>query len=61
MTDFLAALGLVLVFEGIAYALFPDTLRRAMAEMLMRPSPVVRWGGLLMAVIGVIVVWMVRR
>ncbi len=60
MIDLISALGLVLFLEGAAMALFPDYMRRMMAEMIETPSPVLRGAGLASAVVGVIVVWFVR-
>lgn len=54
------ALGLVLVLEGLAYALFPATLRRMVAEILSQPEGAVRLTGLAMAIIGVGIVWLIR-
>jgi uncharacterized protein YjeT (DUF2065 family) len=58
--DLLVAVGLVLVIEGIAYALFPDGMRSMMQRALDMPAQTLRFGGLLAAVIGVAVVWLVR-
>ena len=58
--DFLAALGLVLVIEGVLYALAPDAMRRMAARAALVPSESLRTGGLLAAVAGVALVWFVR-
>ncbi|NQV47661.1 MAG: DUF2065 domain-containing protein [Rhodospirillaceae bacterium] len=60
MTDLIAALGLALVLEGAAYALFPDAMRRMMAQVLEMPGSNVRMAGLAAAVLGVGVIWLVR-
>ncbi len=60
MSDFLTALGLVLVIEGVLYALFPDALRRMMALALAQPHGAVRAVGLAAAALGVAIVWLVR-
>ena len=61
MTDFLAALGLVLVIEGVLYALFPAGMRRMVADLLARPAETLRVGGLLAAALGLTLVWLARR
>jgi uncharacterized protein len=59
--DFLTALGLVLVIEGVLYALIPDRMRRMMADLLTRPSETLRIGGLVVAAVGLALVWLIRR
>jgi hypothetical protein len=60
MGDFLVALGLVFVFEGILFAAFPAIAKRAMAQAIESPEGVLRLVGILSAVAGLIVVWLVR-
>jgi uncharacterized protein len=60
VADFLTALGLVLVIEGVLYALFPGTMRRMMALMITQPPVAVRAAGLAGAALGVVIVWLVR-
>ncbi len=60
MTDFLTALGLVLVIEGAIYALFPDGMKRMMAVALALPAARLRAMGLAAAAIGILIVWLVR-
>ncbi|MGH6931558.1 MAG: DUF2065 domain-containing protein [Dongiaceae bacterium] len=58
--DLLTAIGLVLVLEGLALALMPEQAKRAMAEILARPSATLRFGGIVVLAAGVFVVWLVR-
>jgi len=60
MADFLTAIGLVLVIEGVLYALFPGTVRRMLALLMTQPPVAVRAAGLAGAALGVVVVWLVR-
>ena len=60
MDDFLTAIGLVLVIEGIIYGLFPDQMERLLATRLTMPPEFIRRSGLSMALIGIIVVWFMR-
>jgi uncharacterized protein len=60
MSDFLAALGLVFVIEGLIFAAFPLQAKRAMQSVLETPEVSLRLIGLGAALIGVIVVWLVR-
>ena len=41
MTDFLAALGLVFVIEGLVFAAFPAQAKRAMASVMATPDTTV--------------------
>ncbi|HEV2900569.1 DUF2065 domain-containing protein [Mesorhizobium sp. AaZ16] len=60
MADFLAALGLVLVVEGLVYGGFPALAKRLASEVLATPESALRVAGLAAIAIGVGVVWMVR-
>ncbi|WP_157015789.1 DUF2065 domain-containing protein [Mesorhizobium xinjiangense] len=61
MGDFLAALGLVLVIEGLIYGGFPRQAKRLAAEMQTMPEHLLRYGGLAAILFGVLIVWVVRR
>lgn len=64
MSDFwiavLTALGMILVIEGLFYALFPNGMKRMIIAVLDMPSGSLRLGGLVALVAGVVVVWLVR-
>jgi len=60
MSDFLVALGLLLVIEGTLYAAFPEGLKRMMTMVQDIPDQSLRSGGLAAIGIGVAVVWLVR-
>ena len=60
MSDFLAALGLVFVIEGLLFAAFPDAARRAVATIAITPDQTLRTTGIISAFIGLAVVWLVR-
>ena len=61
MRDLSTGLALVLVIEGILYALFPDGMKRAAARVMPVPSQMLRAAGLLAATLGVAIVWLLRR
>jgi uncharacterized protein len=61
MFDFLAAIGLFFAIEGILFAAFPLAAKRAMAAALEMPDARLRIVGLVSAVIGVAIVWLVRH
>ncbi len=60
MKDFLTALALVLVIEGIAYALFPGAVKRMMESVRVLPDGTLRGAGLLAALAGLGAVWLIR-
>jgi uncharacterized protein len=60
MSDFLAAIGLFFAIEGIVLAAFPLAVKRAMAAALETPDARLRIAGLVSALIGVLIVWLVR-
>lgn len=60
MTDFLSALGLLLVIEGVVYAAAPNLVRQALAAVLAGDDAGLRRGGLIAATIGVALLWVVR-
>jgi uncharacterized protein YjeT (DUF2065 family) len=60
MSDFLAALGLVFVIEGLVFAAFPAQAKRAMVSVMETPETTLRAIGLVSALIGLVVVWLVR-
>jgi len=60
MDDLIVALALAISIEGIAYALFPDAMKRMMSQVLEQPSSVIRTVGLMAALGGVFILWLVR-
>ena len=49
MSDFLAAVGLVFVIEGLLFAAFPDAARRAVVAVLNTPDQSLRTIGIVSA------------
>jgi uncharacterized protein YjeT (DUF2065 family) len=60
MADFVVALGLVLVLEGLLFAAFPDAAKRAMESVMQTPDAMLRIVGLGSAVIGLALIWLMR-
>lgn len=60
MSDFLVAIGLVFAIEGILFAAFPGLVRRAMAHVNETPDGALRVIGIVSAILGVVLVWLVR-
>ena len=60
MADFIVALGLVFVIEGIIFAASPGAAKRAMAHVLDTPDAPLRIIGIGSAILGVVLVWLMR-
>lgn len=60
MKDFVAALGLVFVIEGLIFAALPGPAKKAMMSVVETPEAQLRVVGIGSAVIGLILVWLVR-
>ena len=60
LTALATALGVAMVIEGAAYALFPGAMKRMMLHVLAQPPGALRTAGLVAAVAGVGVVWLIR-
>jgi uncharacterized protein len=61
MHDLGTALALVLVIEGILYALVPEGMRRVAVRVATVPAQTLRGAGLGAACLGVMLVWLRRH
>ena len=60
-SDFLIGLGILFVFEGLMFAASPTWMRKAMKSAIATPDNILRAVGIASAVLGLIVIWVVRR
>ena len=60
MSDFATAIALVLVLEGVIWALMPDSMKRAAMMALTLENHQLRAGGLMAAALGVFLIWLMR-
>ncbi len=60
MGDLIVAAGLVLVIEGLIWALSPATALRMLAAAGSLPEAMLRRGGVLAVALGFVLVWLVR-
>ena len=60
MSEFLVALGLVLVIEGLIFAAMPGPAKRALASIMESPDQFLRMVGIVSAVAGLVIIWLVR-
>jgi uncharacterized protein YjeT (DUF2065 family) len=61
MTEFIVALGLVFVIEGLVFAAFPGAAKRATLAVTESPEATLRLIGIASAVLGLLMIWAVRR
>ena len=60
MSEFIVAIGLVLVIEGLVFAGFPAAAKRLAANALESPDTSLRIAGIVSAVLGLVLIWLVR-
>jgi uncharacterized protein YjeT (DUF2065 family) len=60
MSDLIVALGLVLVIEGLIWALSPDLGRRLLAAAAATPEDTLRKAGWAAVAAGALIVWLIR-
>lgn len=58
--DFVTAIGLAFVIEGVLFLAFPDPVRRMMSSVSASPNQQLRIAGAISAVIGLGVLWFIR-
>ena len=60
MTQFIiGSLGMLLIIEGLLYALFPSRMKTMITSMLNMDNDKLKWGGLMSAILGFIMLWSV--
>lgn len=60
LTGLLQGVAVVLALEGMAYALAPAAMRRAIMTLAEAPEQRLRLGGLVAAVLGVAIAWALK-
>ena len=60
MLQFIVAIGLVLVIEGLLFAAFPRAAKRLAASALETPETSLRVAGIVSAMLGIALIWIVR-
>ena len=60
MAEFVVALGLVFVIEGLIFAAFPGLAKRLAASALESPESSLRIAGIASAILGVVLIWLMR-
>ncbi len=57
ITFILGSLGLLLIIEGLLYAVFPNRMKSMIQKMLEMDNNTLKWGGLMSAILGFIMLW----
>jgi len=60
-SDLLIGVGILLVIEGLLFAALPNWMRQAMKSAILTPDNILRGVGIGSAVVGLIVIYFVRR
>ena len=61
MQFILGSLGLLLIIEGLLYALFPNRMKSMIRSMLEMNNDTLKWGGLASAIVGFLMLWTAVR
>ena len=56
---FLGSIGLLLIIEGLLYALFPNRMKSLISKMTEMPNETLKWGGIASALLGLMIMWTV--
>lgn len=59
--DLLVGVGMLLVLEGLLFAASPLWMKRAIKNALAAPDTMLRVVGLVSAIVGLAMIWLVRR
>ena len=59
ITFILGSLGLLLIIEGLLYAVFPNRMKSMIKKMLEMNNDTLKWGGLMSAILGFLMLWIV--
>lgn len=60
-SDFMVGIGMLFVIEGLLFAAMPGWMRDAIKSVLVTPDNVLRVIGIVSALGGLALIWLVRR
>ena len=61
MNELIIAIGLLLILEGLLYAIFPSQMKNMLNQIKDLPISKLRSGGLVFAIIGFIILWFLKQ
>ena len=56
----IAAFCLLLICEGLLYAIFPTTMKKMIKKILNSSDETLKWTGIISAVFGLVLIWFVK-
>ena len=56
---FLGSIGLLLIIEGLLYAVFPNRMKSLINKMIEMSNDTLKWGGIASALLGLMIMWTV--
>ena len=56
---FLGSIGLLLIIEGLLYAVLPDRMKSLINKMTEMSNETLKWGGIASALLGLMIMWTV--
>ena len=60
MNELIIAIGLLLILEGLLYAIFPSQMKNMLNQIKDLPTSKLRSGGLVFAIIGFIIIYYIK-
>ena len=57
----IGSLGLLLILEGLLYAIFPNRMKSMIIKMTEMSNDSLKWGGLMSAILGFLMLWNAMR
>ena len=60
MKELIVAVGLLFVIEGLLYTIFPTQMKKMLQQMQNISGSNLRTGGLFFALIGFIIIWIIK-
>ena len=57
----IGALGMLLILEGLLYAIFPNRMKSMIIKMTEMSNESLKWGGLISAILGFLMLWNAMR
>tara|TARA_B100001540_G_C15595335_1_gene546018 strand:+ start:71 stop:259 length:189 start_codon:yes stop_codon:yes gene_type:complete len=56
---FVGSIGLLLIIEGLLYAVFPNRMKSLINKMIEMSNDTLKWGGIASALLGLMIMWTV--
>ena len=61
MKELVLAFGLFLFIEGVIYALFPAKMKRMLKKLELIKDSQLRFGGIIFAILGFVIIYYIKR